>query len=405
MSQKSHSNLVDRSCSVCCKSEREVVFKLSTDNIVGFTDAGYIEEINICNNCGFVYSAPLPPESLIKKYYEHMSNYEHHESSGIRPIEDIKQIQRQIDIISKRFPNNFIGKALDIDCSIAYGLSLWKERGWEVLGLDPSDQCIEVSKKKLNVTVFKGFFSPELLSQEKPFDLIILSHVLEHLTLPRHVLQELRNILSDDGLIYIEVPNTIKPNNTHSYFGFEHVNYFTPTSLANLSHAAGFEVDWLDTFDNGRHIHPFYPVISATIKKTEKKFPLQVDRKEILEVIDNYKRQDKELIEKLNSKIYSILESTDKGRLALWGAGIHTSHLLHETMLDATDICCIYDNNPKKSGGQLKGLEVRNFPASVLEAKSEVDAILISSEASESAIYAQLKYLENHGIKIYCLYI
>ena len=48
---------------------------------------------------------------------------------------------------------------------------------------------------------------------------------------------------------------------------------------------------------------------------------------------------------------------------------------------------------------------IKTFPESIEDIKSEIDAILISSEASETIIYEQLSYLEKQGIKIYCLYI
>jgi len=52
----------------------------------------------------------------------------------------------------------------------------------------------------------------------------------------------------------------------------------------------------------------------------------------------------------------------------------------------------------------LSGIPIRRFPDTSTEVLSEIDAILISSEASEEQIYRQLKPLEAHGLKIYKLY-
>ena len=399
------SNLVGRSCSVCQETNSFLAYDQPTESIIGLGDIEYHHMINVCNNCGFVYASPLLPEKLILKYYEQMSNYEHPASQSIRPISDINQIERQINLLSDRFPYGFKGKALDIGCSIAYGLSLLKQKGWDVLGLDPSDKCIEVSKNRLNVDVIKGFFSLDLLEKEKPFDLVILSLVLEHLVYPDNIVSQLKETVTDNGLIYIEVPNLMKPSAPKCYFGFEHVNFFTPTSLINLIQQNGFEVDSLSVFDNGPRFSPFYPVIALTIKKSLNKFSITNDKESSLKVIADFKKNSDKLIKNLNTKISKILIDTKKGRLALWGAGIHTSQLLSETSLGNANINCIFDNDPKKAGKRLMGHIIKTFPESIEDIKSEIDAILISSEASETIIYEQLSYLEKQGIKIYCLYI
>jgi SAM-dependent methyltransferase len=333
-----------------------------------------------------------------------MSNYEHPELIGARPEVEMRQIQRQLIIISSRFSKGFSGKALDIGCSTAVLLSQLQNNGWSVLGLDPSDKCIQISKQKLNVDVIKGFFSVELLKKESPFDLIVLSHVLEHLVNPNVVIDEIRELLSDDGLLYIEVPNLMKPDETKCYFGFEHVNFFTPVSLTNLIQQNGFFVDSLATFDNGKSVSPYYPVIAMTVKKSLVKTEIIDDRFDCSKVIEEYKIAMNKLIQDINVKIANVMDLTTPGKLALWGAGIHTSQLLSETCLAKEHIYCIYDNDPKKTGHTLSDIPIKPFPGTPMEVLSEIDAVLISSEASEEQIYRQLKPLEAHGLRIYKLY-
>lgn len=396
-------NLVSRTCVICGGCDSSLAYDQSMENITGIGDIGYHHLINVCNRCGFAFASPLLEESVILKYYEQMSNYEHPMSDGIRPAKDIRQINRQIQIITSRFPSGFKGTALDIGCSIAYGLSRLQEKGWFVLGLDPSEKCIDISKNKLNVEVEKGFFSYDLLSARGPFDVIILSHVLEHLVNPETVIKQLCDLLSDDGLVYIEVPNLMKHNGTKCYFNFEHVNFFTPLSLTNLIQQNGFDIDSLATFDNGKDCQPFYPVIALTIKKAKGKFEIHNDKSESCRVINDYKEEVDGLVKRINFRIENILNETSPGRLALWGAGIHTGQLLSETVLKNAKINCIFDNDPKKAGNMLHGVEIRSF-LSAIDAKKDIDAILISSEASEDEIYKQLNYLENYGILIHQLY-
>ena len=66
-------------------------------------------------------------------------------------------------------------------------------------------------------------------------DIVVLRHVLEHVPQPHEFLQMLGQIFGD-AEIYIEVPesNWIWDNGAFFDVTYEHVNYFTPGSLASL---------------------------------------------------------------------------------------------------------------------------------------------------------------------------
>jgi len=397
-------DLINRVCPTCHSKNYFEVFDQPTETIVGIGDIGYHHRIQVCRDCGFVFAGPLLSEEKIRLFYEKMSNYEHPQLNGLRPQTEKNQISRYFELLINKFPSEFKGKVLDIGCATAFGLSLFKSRGWDVSGLDPSQKCAELSEKYYDVRVIRGFFDPDLLQKEKPFDLIILCHVLEHLVHPDRVIKDLSGLLSDEGIVYIEVPNLLKPHAPKCYFGFEHVNFFTPTSLTNIAGVNRLSPEGLYTFDNGPEISPFYPVIASTWKKIEHELRIRNNFEEALAVIEKFKKNSKELVSELQKKIKKILENTPKGRLAVWGGGIHTSQLFSETILGRAEIACIFDNDPKKHGSQLFGHTIEKFCAEADEIKKRIDSILISSEASEDIIYKQISYLENHGIKIYRLY-
>lgn len=400
--------LKKRICSVCKSDDFREVFDQPTRSIIGIGDIEYHHKINLCNNCGFVFASPVLSDELILRFYEKMSNYEHPYSNGLRPIAEIKQIERYVNSITSKYVSKLKGRVLDIGCSTAYGLYLFKNKGWDVLGLDPSDKCIELSKKHYDISVIKGTFDLSLFENEKPFNIIILCHVLEHLVYPDIVIEQLHKLINEDGVVYIEVPNLMKPYAPKCYFGFEHVNFFTPTSLVNLISVNGFEVVELHEYDNGPEISPFYPVIGLIIKKNNDISPsainnIKSDKDVVINVINEFAGNSKNLINGLKGVINKIID-IHNGRLALWGAGIHTSQILSETALGGASVHCIFDNDAKKNGSELMGIPIIKFPSNIDDLKKNIDAILISSEASEDAIYNQISYLEESGIKVYRLY-
>ena len=396
-----------RACCVCGESEGALLFDQPIESIIGIGNIGYHHLINGCKKCGFTYANPILKEEYILRYYANMSNYEHPEANGIRPPSHLAQIARQIEVIKSRFDGSFVGNALDIGCSIPLGLSMLQQEGWKVLGIDPSDTCIAIAKEKLNVKVLKGSFSADLLTEDQLYDVIMLSHVLEHLVNPDQILREISNLLSEGGLVYIEVPDHMNINGVKTYFDFEHINYFTSVSLTNLAQQNGFEVDSLRNYENSREIHPNYPVISCTIRKRKSKDRTQSvaeivnDFEETTRVIQEYESSSKELMTRIENNLEKIVRETSSGKLALWGAGIHTCQLLSQTCLRFTPIKCIFDNDPKRAGNNIDRIPVKLWCE---DAVNDIEAILISSEASEDQIYEQLKPLEAQGIKIYRIY-
>lgn len=83
------------------------------------------------------------------------------------------------------------------------------------------------------------------------------------------------------------------------------------------------------------------------------------------------------------------------------GCCIHTCQLLSQTCLKSTQINCIFDNDPKRAGNNINSIPVKLWYDDAIK---DIEAILISSEASEDQIYEQLKPLEEQGLKIYRIY-
>jgi hypothetical protein len=78
-------------------------------------------------------------------------------------------------------------------------------------------------------------------ADHKPYDLVILAHLLEHIPFPVEFLTRQVDVLADDGLIYLEVPleypRTLLKKRADRLGG--HVNKFTASSLAALVRAVG----------------------------------------------------------------------------------------------------------------------------------------------------------------------
>lgn len=90
------------------------------------------------------------------------------------------------------------------------------------------------------VQVFDGYHLP---FGDDEFDLVILSHVLEHVEHERMLLRELRRVAK---MCLIEVPRDYRygvDDRLNHFLGYGHINMYTPTSLRYLLLTEGFKIE------------------------------------------------------------------------------------------------------------------------------------------------------------------
>lgn len=91
------------------------------------------------------------------------------------------------------------------------------------------------------------------------FDLVVSTHVVEHVPDPRGFIAELSRVASGD--IYIEVPCelTVRANRRALQPSVDtgHINLYTPESFLLLLQTSGLEVDRFELFDHSREVLSF----------------------------------------------------------------------------------------------------------------------------------------------------
>ncbi|QQS32199.1 MAG: class I SAM-dependent methyltransferase [Acidobacteriota bacterium] len=98
---------------------------------------------------------------------------------------------------------------LDLGCSRGEITSKVAEKARRVVGVDHSEQAIQIARRfsKENLEYFVGDADEFLAKSDEPFDVLILSHILEHLDDPKGLLLHYKDRFR---FIYIEVPDIEK---------------------------------------------------------------------------------------------------------------------------------------------------------------------------------------------------
>jgi SAM-dependent methyltransferase len=104
-------------------------------------------------------------------------------------------------------PRSGGGRFLDVGCGMGGYLLAARSLGYEVFGLEPSASHSRVARDILGLPVANDYFTTSVLAG-KTFDLIMLSHVIEHIYAPGRFLQQLMDTLTPGGMLVVITPNT-----------------------------------------------------------------------------------------------------------------------------------------------------------------------------------------------------
>lgn len=205
----------------------------------------------ICKRCSFVYTNPVPTRETYESFYSQAYLQYYGAISGRTPFvpheqepPDIKDI---LDLIERYYHG--CGRNL-LEVGPGRGALLYwaMQRGWRVLGVEPSnDFCRNMAE--LNIPFFHGTVTR--LAEEETngsYDIVVLRHVLEHFYSPDEGLTSCLKLLSEGGLLYIGVPNILKPYRSldHYFLRYVHPSNFSPVTLRNLLGKHGLTILWQD---------------------------------------------------------------------------------------------------------------------------------------------------------------
>lgn len=144
------------------------------------------------------------------------------------------------------------GALLDLGCSSGAFLETLKGRGWDLYGVEMSENAARSAEARSGAKVFIGDIMDAPFPKES-FDAITSFDVLEHVYEPRKVMERVFQLLKPGGIFYIYIPNIDagEARLFRSYwYGLElprHLSHFCPESLRHLGESAGFREGLIET--------------------------------------------------------------------------------------------------------------------------------------------------------------
>jgi len=139
----------------------------------------------------------------------------------------------------------------DIGCGWGETLRFLQTKGANVFGVDPAIEAVSYCQE-MGINALNSNFST-LNPFKQKFDFVIMQNVLEHLSAPDTIIDNIiSEALTDNGYLIIDVPNEFNAfqkagQKTHSLEQWwvcppAHLNYFTADSLEALLVEKGFSI-------------------------------------------------------------------------------------------------------------------------------------------------------------------
>ncbi|MBI5007556.1 MAG: class I SAM-dependent methyltransferase [Nitrosomonadales bacterium] len=310
-----------------------------------------------CSCCGFVYADTPGSAASYNRYY---AEFSHYEDPAIATGGGEQAFDRQRLAETARWIAGKVGpdaRVLDIGCGNGGLLLALREQGFSQLtGMDPSSACVAHLQER-GLAAMHGCLGDPPSGRER-FDLIILSHVLEHLLDPRSALSSLRELLNPGGHIYVETPDAARyvefPSVPYYYFDSEHINHFDRFALANLARAGGFRVE-----HSGSKTLPLmgghaYPAVFSLLSLNDTAEPLIPDSS-ARHAVAAYIAQSAQA-SRLSEVL--LLALAQKRPIALWGAGSQAQRLLLDEAMAGAQIVAVVDGDRSKQGGSFAGCTI-----------------------------------------------
>ncbi len=241
-------------CDLCGADAPELLFE-ARDTLLRLP---YVFPVVRCRVCGLVYLNPRPTSRAIGRFYqaEYFASFTGgriSSSTGRRLFKAAYnrltgRLAGKVEILSP-------GRVLDVGCGDGRYLCLFRERGWETFGVEPSAVAFEQAKS-LGLKVFHGGL-PEAQLPANVFDLAIMRYTIENMHNPSEVLAEAHRVLKLGGRLFLAAPTIdcliarIFKDSTSYVDAPRHLYYFTIETLTRLLEKHDFRVTELRRVPTG----------------------------------------------------------------------------------------------------------------------------------------------------------
>lgn len=361
------------SCRICGKNTEQIAqlshIPASAQNFLNKDELGVNDSVDLnllmCGSCG-VIQHDLEP---VGYYRDVIRATAYSGEMKLFRQEQLREFVKKHGLTGR--------KSLEIGCGKGEYLTLLNEAGLHAFGIENNADSVGVCTANC-LNAVRGYLGDSVFEEKmsgEPFGAFFSFNFFEHIPCVTDTLAALKDIITDEAVGLIEVPNfdMVLKENLISEIIPDHIYYFTKDSFTNLLGANGFEVLSCEAV-----WHDY--ILSAEVRKRRKP--------DMAAFMDNQQR--------ITNAISGFVSQYEGRKIAVWGAGHQSLAALSMCGKDlASRFCFVIDSAPFKQNKYTPATHLPVVPPDILN-ETKVDAVLIIAAAYSGEIADYIKNNHSH---------
>lgn len=354
-------------------------------------------DVVACPACGLVYADTAVSQLDYDRHYASFSKYEDPAATGGGgSARDRERLERLAEKLAERVPPD--ARILDLGCAAGGLLLALRERGLGRLhGVDASLACVERVRGAGIAATCLPLSNLGAFGSGASFDLIVLSHVLEHVVELLPLLDAVRSLLAPGGIVYAETPDASRylehPFVPFYFFDPEHINHFDPVRLSALGRASGLPGVEAGTGTLDVAARKTYPVCWALLRHGSSSGEPEAGnasrslRDRVAAYVDACRTAPR----------YPVLAGlgTSRRPVVVWGAGSFAQRLFGDGAFEGCRVVAVVDRDRNKQGRLLAGFSVEAPEAALARCPDAI--IVVAVAVADAAVVDEARSLRPGG--------
>jgi 2-polyprenyl-3-methyl-5-hydroxy-6-metoxy-1,4-benzoquinol methylase len=346
-------------CSACGDSDLPIILDLGMSPIADAYTAQpedlsnpqlrYPLELASCRGCHLVQLMEVLPQDILfgtgYSFYSSASAplSQYHAKYAQRIMEQYKSLAQRL--------------VVEIGCNDGDMLRHFNDMNCSTVGVDPSGGPVKVAYER-NLNVINESFTvdvaQQIIDEHGQAGVVIANHVLAHVENVSDVLHGIANLLSPDGVAFIEVqylPDLIV-NNAFDLVYHEHRNFFSLTTLASAARQWNLYIRTAELTD--RQGGSLRAVLSRGARRPD----TSVERLLVSERWLTTRRAYGGLqgrAERMRDRLCDLTRSVQRDKLIAYGAPAKATTLFNFCGIDEHDIAYVVDTTVAKQNRFMPG--------------------------------------------------
>jgi len=267
-----------------------------------------------CNKCKLIITSPQIKEFFLPEYY----NKFYHplifgETEAKDYLFDVSQGEKIFNLTYPYIRNKKNLKVFEIGAGSGSNLKGFSDTAIKkgitctLKGLEFSENYVKKASE-FGIQLCTESIEQYIKTNDTKYDLIILSHVFEHVNNLEKFLSSVKKLMNEDTLLYIEVPGvlTLHKNNAYAcnfkrYLVHAHLYHFTAETLKNILEKNSFKLEYINEMVESIFRLKSEKSPTATVESNVEIYLNNLQKYKLFYCIPN-------ILKRIKNKIYKVIK-------------------------------------------------------------------------------------------------